>query len=112
MPQFTGKSPVSINITGYIFPWWTDADQPMLVRSHPEDKNPAFMLPIFSTEDKLREAVREWLSPDGPWKIKLIQDGIEFLSSFKRTGLIIAADPHIVNGNTRFVAVFRDIDLN
>ena len=115
MPHFTGKPLKSINITGYLFPWDKETDLPVLLRSHPDDKNPAYMLPIFSTAEKLYEAMREWLKPDGPWKIKQIQDGIDFINSIHENQfvrVIIAADPYIVNGNTRFTAVYRDVDVN
>jgi hypothetical protein len=111
MPHFTGKPPESMKITGFLLLWYEDTNQPVLLRSHPSDNNPHVMLPIFSTHDKLYDAVRAWLKPDGPWKIKKIDDGIDFLNSIGGK-VLVAADPHIVNGNTRFTAVFRDTEFN
>jgi len=112
MPHLTGKPPESINITGYVFPWYTDTNQPVILRN-PSDEHPdAILLPIFSSVVKLHDAIESWLRIDGPWKIKEVQDGLDFTASImENNGVIIAVDPHIFNGNTRFTAILPEARL-
>ena len=102
--KFVGGESTPINLTGYLFAWWTDTDQPLLINNGQDDD---FLLPVFSTRTKLLGAMT-WIKPDRGWKTKQIQDQHEFLDSV-RGKAIVAVDPWINEaGNTRFTGVFID----
>lgn len=110
MPKFIGPLK-DADITGYLMPWYIQRDQPVLL-SGKVDKT--FILPIFSTEEKLREAI-DWIKPPADWKIKRIDDGADFVNSVLEWGcaVIIGADPWITDkGNTRFMGVIPSTEIN
>jgi hypothetical protein len=101
-PRPTGKLVKNLDIAGYLFPWDECSDQPVLMRSPAGGR---FILPIFSSEQKLRDAM-EWICPATPTRIKCILETREFLESIEAAGdVVVGADPYIHNGNTRWLQV-------
>jgi len=85
-----------LNITGCFLSY--REGQPVLIRC--EGK---CFLPIYSTVEKLEASMEFMKVPD--YKIKHIDDGLDFIKSLEGQ-VVVALDPHVVNGNTRFTGVF------
>jgi hypothetical protein len=100
-PKRTGKPVEVIELSGCLFPWDTETDQPVLVHMVGSG---AFYLPVFSTEEKLRGMMKK-LGPFG--KIKMIQDGREFLDSVPLDVIVIKDAWHTLTGTVRFTQVQR-----
>lgn len=93
MIQLPTSSP-DISIVGYLIPWVTDIDRPVILTLDGVE-----VLPIFSTDEKLADA-RNIMPVSFDW-IKRIDNQAEFLESIK--SLMIIVDPYITeHGKVRF----------
>jgi len=84
----------SVDITGNLSPFLFN-DQPVFVKMPNEDSR--FVL-VFTTEDKLRESMKFVLPPRTEYKIKYVDDGVEFCESIWEQGYRVMRDPYIVDG--------------
>ena len=105
-PWQTSQTVVTMDITGYLFPW--RSGQPVFVLIGGTDD---YFLPLFATAQKLRDlmtAIKVEFD-----RIKQINNQREFLASIptempngERIRIIV--DPNIIStGNTRFREVIR-----
>jgi hypothetical protein len=106
-PTWNGKSRI-VTLEGVLIPWL--GLQPQLVQVDDCDD---FFLPLFSTEEKLREFM---VLLDDRMKriathytIKEVTDGFEFLDSiFEHEGVRIMLDPILLDNNrTRWTEVIK-----
>ena len=94
MAKILAETVRSLDITGNLSPFFI-TDQPVLVKMPNEDA--PFVL-VFSTEEKLKEAMKYLLPPRSDYKIKHIDDGVEFCTSIFEAGVRVMRDPYIVDG--------------
>jgi len=104
-PKPTGKPSGEVVLTGMLFPW--DGRQPVLL-SMPGSL--LFYLPLFSTEEKLRETMKQAGVPFR--SIKHVDDGAVFLASVYGDNpgaletLAVILDPYFLpSGRVRFTQV-------
>lgn len=103
-PRPTGRPHVDVTLTGGVFPW--DGMQPVLL-SMPGSE--LYYLPVFSTEDKLRDLMATAGVPFV--SIKRVDDGGQFLASvYENQGALetirVILDPHYLpNGRCRFTQI-------
>ena len=90
------------NINGYLMPF-SYTEQPLLVEM---PGNPNKWLPIFSSVGALEKHCERIGIKD--YKIKKIDDGLDFLYSIKPYGIRVMANPFIFNGNTRWTEILED----
>lgn len=106
MPIFTGRVVEDLDIAGYLLPWDNARDQPVILRVTGWQP-PAWLVPIFSTPEKLEES-RAWMPMPDDFGIKRIEDPEEFLSVTRaKERLLVGADPyrHGPSGRVRWWAV-------
>jgi hypothetical protein len=96
----TGEKARVTDISGFILLVYCDDLQPVLLSLPTESTK---LCPVFSTKEKLVEA-SIWMGITYPTRPKVILDQREFLSSFAGTGIMVAADPYIREGKTRWTA--------
>lgn len=98
--QPTGRMVWNVDITGYLMPVYRENEQPVMLFFRGD-----WILPIFSTEAKLLQAV-EWMKPGADWKIKQIDEAGPFLESiWAYDNVRVGADPYIHAGNTRWLEI-------
>lgn len=90
----------SISLTGTVFPWDPERDQPLFLRM---SASPAYYIACFSDVEALR-ALMMHLQIDG-YTIKKVDDGAEFLSGLpamlnKGEPLHVILDPYMTEQNT------------
>lgn len=95
-----------LDITGYFSPFvvvpGAPCDQPIVFKM-PNDEQ--FIL-VCSTVEKLEETLRQ--KSVSEYKIKRIEDGIDFANSIFRSGIRIMIDPYEVpGGKTRWTEIFN-----
>ena len=96
----TGHEIDGLDITGYLIPWDVEhEDRPILWRL----PGGAMLLPVFSTEAKLRAAMAA-KSPGRDFRIKAIDEPVGFLESVAPHA-VVGVDPRDVGGRTRFLAI-------
>jgi hypothetical protein len=96
-----------IQVTGNFCPFHSD-NQPVLVKM-PEVET--FFVLVFSTVEKL-EAEMKRIGIDD-YKIKHIEDGVEFCESVWEAGVRIMRDPYIVEGSrTHWTEVLSAKEMN
>jgi len=97
-----------ISVTGDLLPMHLNG-QPFLAQM---PNIIADFVVIFTTEDKLREAMKHFASGE-EYKIKQITDGIEFCESIYEGGARIMRDPYIVDGErTHWTEIMSNKDMN
>jgi hypothetical protein len=99
-------------IAGCLIPWDGGTNMPVMLQL-PDSGD--WLLPIFSTEEKLSEAV-PWMCDDAldEVQIKQIDDSEDFIKSVRESGevITIALDPHPTpQGTTAFMGVFLEDEL-
>ncbi len=97
-PKPTGKIS-QVTVIGSLIPWQRGQPVFMTVPGSPHT-----YLPIFSTEEKLRQVMQE-ISITG-YSIKQIDDTDEFLSSVPQH-IPVIVDPHRVGDKTRWTELSR-----
>jgi hypothetical protein len=99
-PVRTDKPSYTIDLSGMIFLW--AKEQPVLMRVVGD---PRWHLPVFSSLDNLKRAVREFgLEYE---RIKQIEVGHEFLDSIweSASDVVVIVDPRKHNGRVRYTQV-------
>lgn len=91
-----------VNIDGYFSPFAYN-DQPHLVEL---PDNPNKWIVVFSNVDALKKSC-EFLNIKD-YKIKRIDDGLDFIDSLKPYGIRVMANPYVINGNTRWTEVLGE----
>lgn len=107
-PHLTGLPPRLTSITGCLMLLFLDNRQPVLLR-RPGGRE--WLLPVFSTKEKL-DAALAWMNIADAWKIQQITDQAEFLEPLAGHNIIVAADPYLHNGNTRWTGFIPDPSPN
>lgn len=97
----TGERARVDDITGFVLLVYRDDDQPVLLQLSTERTR---LCPVFSTKEKL-EVAYAWMGIRDPTYPKKITDQREFLSSFDGRDIMVAADPYVYEGKTRWTAV-------
>lgn len=90
-----------LSMEHYLLPWNSVTDQPVFVKAETDQH---LVIPIFSSEDKLRAAMDDWVKPQCPWTIKHIDDGPEFIEAIGKVALV-ALDPYPHEGKMRYTGV-------
>ena len=90
----------SISLTGTVFPWDPERDQPLFLRM---SASPAYYIACFSDVEALR-ALMMHLQIDG-YAIKKVEDGADFISSLPAmldvgAPLHVILDPYMTEQNT------------
>ncbi len=108
-PHPTGELPRLTSIEGFLFVVFLSDEQPVLIR---QPEGGPTLLPIFSTREKLQEAIDCWIKVAEPWKIQRVDDHDEFIGSCLEAGIEVAADPYLYQGNTRWTGFIPDPSPN
>jgi len=114
MARYTGKIIPNVSIDGALFPVVGEVLYLITI-----GKNQSVFLPMFSSEDKLREYMRlprtqESLSKYGTtyYKIKKVEDQFDFLASLTENAIRIMLDPvEIATDRHRWTTVVWDRDI-
>lgn len=109
-PKRTGKPPVSLDITGYVFAhvFSLKADTFMPLFLHIDEET--YYVALFSTAKKLKQFMA---NIGAKYKgIKRIDDGRLFLAEFPHhwhgKPIMLICNPIQLDGRIRFTALFRD----
>lgn len=85
-----------VRVTGCFMAWHAKGPIMILIEGTP-------WLAIFSTRERLDEAMRIMLEPEQRYRVESIKDGgVAFLKELQERGLRIALNPRLHEGNTQY----------